>query len=242
MPFLSEAASAIKSKFGFQNHPSEPLSMIQNTPDLLKSAAKNSLVQSSVVRNINDWDEESVVGPSSTAVSSSRSFELCEDPSFWKDHNVQVQYLLQYKFARSNWSFIMFWLVLFKQIFNVFEFVQKVLIRKFITAYNTFCFSPNKGISLIDCIGRICLIIFIVLWLFVFFSSIKLVRFNLVFNFVSQVVIRMRPLSNTEISVQGHSKCVKQESAQTITWTGPPESRFTFDIVADETVSQVCFS
>lgn len=175
MPFLSEAASAIKSKFGFQNHPSEPLSMIQNTPDLLKSAAKNSLVQSSVVRNIKDWDEESVVGPSSTAVSSSRSFELCEDPSFWKDHNVQVhiQHLLQYKFARSNRSFIILCVVLFKQIFNVFEFVQKVLIRKFITACNPFCFSPNKGISLIDCIGRICLIIFIGLWLFVFcFASI----------------------------------------------------------------------
>jgi len=51
----------------------------------------------------------------------------------------------------------------------------------------------------------------------------------------------MRPLSNSEISVQGHGKCVRQESCQTITWSGPPESRFTFDAVADENVSQVNF-
>lgn len=53
-----------------------------------------------------------------------------------------------------------------------------------------------------------------------------------------QVIIRIRPLSSSEISVQGHSKCVKQESSQTITWTGHPESRFTFDAVADENVTQ----
>ncbi|XP_034893018.1 kinesin-like protein KIN-12E isoform X2 [Populus alba] len=53
-----------------------------------------------------------------------------------------------------------------------------------------------------------------------------------------QVIIRLRPLSGSEISVQGHSKCVRQESCQTITWTGHPESRFTFDLVADETVTQ----
>ncbi|OIT33992.1 PREDICTED: kinesin-like protein KIN-12E [Nicotiana attenuata] len=53
-----------------------------------------------------------------------------------------------------------------------------------------------------------------------------------------QVIIRIRPLSNSEISLQGHSKCVRQESSQTITWTGHPESRFTFDMVADENVTQ----
>lgn len=51
----------------------------------------------------------------------------------------------------------------------------------------------------------------------------------------------MRPLSNSEISVQGYGKCVRQESSQAITWTGHPESRFTFDLVADENVSQVNF-
>ncbi|XVF19596.1 hypothetical protein REPUB_Repub11eG0124500 [Reevesia pubescens] len=53
-----------------------------------------------------------------------------------------------------------------------------------------------------------------------------------------QVIIRIRPLSSSEISLQGYNKCVRQESSQTITWTGHPESRFTFDIVADELVSQ----
>ncbi|KAI3419048.1 Kinesin motor domain-containing protein [Psidium guajava] len=53
-----------------------------------------------------------------------------------------------------------------------------------------------------------------------------------------QVIIRIRPLSSSEISLQGYSKCVRQESCQTVSWTGHPESRFTFDLVADENVSQ----
>ncbi|CAI0447596.1 unnamed protein product, partial [Linum tenue] len=53
-----------------------------------------------------------------------------------------------------------------------------------------------------------------------------------------QVIIRMRPLSGSEISQQGHKTCVRRESPQVIAWTGPPESRYTFDLVADENVSQ----
>lgn len=53
------------------------------------------------------------------------------------------------------------------------------------------------------------------------------------------MIIRIRPLSSTESSTQGYGKCVRQESCQSITWTGHPESRFTFDLVADENVSQV---
>uniref|UniRef100_A0A0E0KJ24 Kinesin motor domain-containing protein n=1 Tax=Oryza punctata TaxID=4537 RepID=A0A0E0KJ24_ORYPU len=53
-----------------------------------------------------------------------------------------------------------------------------------------------------------------------------------------QVVIRVRPLSNGEISVQGQKRCVRQDSCQSITWTGHPESRFKFDLVADEHVTQ----
>ncbi|KAE8656724.1 Alpha/beta-Hydrolases superfamily protein [Hibiscus syriacus] len=53
-----------------------------------------------------------------------------------------------------------------------------------------------------------------------------------------QVIIRIRPLSSSEISLQGNSKCIRQESCQTITWKGHPESRFTFDLIADEHVSQ----
>ncbi|CAL0332163.1 unnamed protein product [Lupinus luteus] len=145
MPFLSEAASAIKNRFRFNDHSSDSVSLFQNTPDLLKSAAKDNLTTHSSIRTIQNWDEndeDAAVESSNNAVgSSSQRFEVIEDPSFWKDHNVQV-------------------------------------------------------------------------------------------------IIRMRPLSNAEISVQGYGKCIRQESSQAITWTGHPESRFTFDLVADENVTQ----
>lgn len=53
-----------------------------------------------------------------------------------------------------------------------------------------------------------------------------------------QVVIRIRPLSSIEVASQGHSRCVRQDSGHTITWLGHPESRFTFDLVAGEKISQ----
>ncbi|VFR02684.1 unnamed protein product [Cuscuta campestris] len=53
-----------------------------------------------------------------------------------------------------------------------------------------------------------------------------------------QVIIRVRPLSGSEISLYGRSQCVRQDSSQTITWIGHPESRFTFDLIADENVTQ----
>ncbi|XP_058190636.1 kinesin-like protein KIN-12E [Rhododendron vialii] len=128
MPFITEAASAIKNRLGFQDQSSESsMPSVRSSPDLLFKSA-------SAVRIAGERDEngEGTVN---------RSFELSEDPSFWKDHNVQV-------------------------------------------------------------------------------------------------IIRIRPLSSAEISVQGYSRCVRQDSCQTITWTGHPESRFTFDLVADENVSQ----
>ncbi|KAB2606387.1 phragmoplast orienting kinesin-1-like [Pyrus ussuriensis x Pyrus communis] len=136
MPFLSDTASAIKTRFGFHDHSSDP---VRSTPSLHKSASKESF---SALRSIGDWDDDDDDGKASAATTSSnQSFEFHEDPSFWKDHNVQV-------------------------------------------------------------------------------------------------IIRVRPLNSAEVSVQGYGKCVRQESCQTITWTGHPESRFTFDIVADENVSQ----
>lgn len=39
--------------------------------------------------------------------------------------------------------------------------------------------------------------------------------------------------------MHGYSRCLKQESARSITWIGQPETRFTFDHVACETVDQV---
>lgn len=53
-----------------------------------------------------------------------------------------------------------------------------------------------------------------------------------------QVLIRVRPLNSMERSMNGYQRCLKQESAQCITWNGQPETRFTFDHVACETVDQ----
>ncbi|XP_020681409.1 kinesin-like protein KIN-12G [Dendrobium catenatum] len=53
-----------------------------------------------------------------------------------------------------------------------------------------------------------------------------------------QVIIRLRPLNSSEISLQGQNRCVLQDSCQTLSWIGHPESRFTFDLIADEYVSQ----
>ncbi|TYK28513.1 phragmoplast orienting kinesin 2 [Cucumis melo var. makuwa] len=139
MPFLSDTASAIKSRFGFQDHALSSYNPPRGSPDFLKSATKESVAQTSVIRSIGQFNDEDAV--SDVTGPSSQCFELREDPSFWKDHNVQV-------------------------------------------------------------------------------------------------IIRIRPLSSSEVSLQGYGKCVRQESCQTVTWTGHPESRFTFDLVADENVSQ----
>lgn len=56
---------------------------------------------------------------------------------------------------------------------------------------------------------------------------------------VFQVLIRMRPLSSIEAANQEFLKCLRQESAHTVTWLGQPESQFTFDHVAGEKISQV---
>lgn len=53
-----------------------------------------------------------------------------------------------------------------------------------------------------------------------------------------QVMIRMRPLSNIEKVSQGYGRCLKQESGHTLVWLGHPETRFTFDHVSCETISQ----
>ncbi|OAY52171.1 kinesin-like protein KIN-12E [Manihot esculenta] len=147
MPFITEAASAIKSRFGFHKRSTSESGQatVPSTPDLLKSASREnsslSLVDTSAVRSICEWEDDADGITGSVPPRNNQSFEFCEDPSFWKDHNVQV-------------------------------------------------------------------------------------------------IIRLRPLSSSEISLQGYGKCVRQESSQTITWTGHPESRFTFDLVADESVSQ----
>ncbi|KAL5781898.1 hypothetical protein ACOSP7_006927 [Xanthoceras sorbifolium] len=53
-----------------------------------------------------------------------------------------------------------------------------------------------------------------------------------------QVLIRIRPLSTIERVSQGYARCLRQETSQTLVWLGHPETRFTFDHVACETISQ----
>ncbi|KAF7836879.1 kinesin-like protein KIN-12C isoform X1 [Senna tora] len=53
-----------------------------------------------------------------------------------------------------------------------------------------------------------------------------------------QVLIRIRPLNNIEKLSEGYDRCLRQESAQTLVWVGHPETRFTFDHIACETLSQ----
>lgn len=53
------------------------------------------------------------------------------------------------------------------------------------------------------------------------------------------MLIRIRPLSNIERVSQGYVRCLKQDTAQTLVWLGHPETRFTFDHIACEMISQV---
>ena len=87
MSFISESKSAIRSRFGFQEPASDVVPSVQSSPDLLKSALRENF-HSSAVRNISERDDDATF-----AGSSIQSFELHEDPSFWKDHNVQVRFL-----------------------------------------------------------------------------------------------------------------------------------------------------
>lgn len=61
----------------------------------------------------------------------------------------------------------------------------------------------------------------------------------LVLAFLVQVLIRIRPLDSREKDSPGYGRCLKQESAQTMVLLGHPETRFTFDHIACETISQV---
>ncbi|XP_024313758.1 kinesin-like protein KIN-12E isoform X3 [Brachypodium distachyon] len=53
-----------------------------------------------------------------------------------------------------------------------------------------------------------------------------------------QVLVRMRPISAAESSAHGQKRCLMQDSPKTLSWTGHPETMFTFDHVACETISQ----
>ncbi|KAL2651507.1 hypothetical protein R1flu_019635 [Riccia fluitans] len=53
-----------------------------------------------------------------------------------------------------------------------------------------------------------------------------------------QVIIRTRPFNSSELAAQGTTRCLRQESPHTLTWLGQPESRYTFDHVAGENITQ----
>ncbi|KAL8151226.1 hypothetical protein V2J09_021034 [Rumex salicifolius] len=53
-----------------------------------------------------------------------------------------------------------------------------------------------------------------------------------------QVLIRVRPLNNMERVLQGNARCLKQENAHALVWLGHPETRFTFDHIVCETITQ----
>lgn len=101
MPFISETASAIKSRFGFHSRStsSDSAPSFFTSPDLsLKSVSRDnhpgqSLAATSAVRSIGNWDDNAAAA----ATASSHSFEFSDDPSFWKDHNVQVIFYLKKK-------------------------------------------------------------------------------------------------------------------------------------------------
>jgi kinesin family protein 15 len=55
-----------------------------------------------------------------------------------------------------------------------------------------------------------------------------------------QVLIRIRPINAAESTANGQRRCLVQDSSKTLSWTGHPDTMFTFDHVACETISQVC--
>lgn len=59
------------------------------------------------------------------------------------------------------------------------------------------------------------------------------------FFYPMQVVVRIRPLNSLEKGMQDFRRCLKQQSAQNISWIGQQETRFSFDYVACETINQV---
>lgn len=72
------------------------------------------------------------------------------------------------------------------------------------------------------------------------FAALYLFHFCVCCGSFLQVLVRVRPMSNSDAT--GHSSygtCLRQDSAHTITWIGQPQTRFTFDHVAGEFITQV---
>lgn len=100
MPLFSDTASAIKSRFGFRTAGAASASSssemsITATPDLhSKSAAlkgTSGILGRTMSAGALDFDEDDC-----KSTSCNETFEFREDPSFWKDHNVQVPFCPPY--------------------------------------------------------------------------------------------------------------------------------------------------
>jgi hypothetical protein len=70
------------------------------------------------------------------------------------------------------------------------------------------------------------------------FLRLMWLNFALPMQFL-QVLIRIRPISDAENAAHGQKRCLMQDSSKSLSWTGHPETMFTFDHVACETISQV---
>lgn len=156
-------------------------------------------------------------------------FELEEDPTFWQDHNVQVIYSAfeTMRLVRScspSASSELWWSFYFSPMnFRSRQFKRAEVSIPCLNSMLRWC--PSWWAS------------------FVVFENVPLDFWGdieQICNF-PQVLIRTRPISACESAQHGYGRCVKQESAHTIAWLGQPESRFTFDHVAGEAVTQVCF-
>ena len=97
MPFFSETPNTVKTRSGFHDPPESA----RGTPSISKSICRENLLQSSTVRNFNEREDFRDAANTGLAV---RSFELPEDPSFWKEHNVQV-------FLFASCCFCVIWLM-----------------------------------------------------------------------------------------------------------------------------------
>ncbi|XP_031262540.1 agamous-like MADS-box protein MADS3, partial [Pistacia vera] len=129
MPFISETASAIKSRFGFHSRStsSETVLSARTSPDLSRKSAvrENPYGQShaatSIVHSIGDLEDNAAA-----SAGSSQIFEVNEDPSFWKDHNVQVRPLNNSEISAQGHS-------------------KCISISKTLERYQRCCFNPQDN-------------------------------------------------------------------------------------------------
>ncbi len=73
-------------------------------------------------------------------------------------------------------------------------------------------------------------------------ESLRLVPRSARFSFLLQVIVRIRPLNNRELSVQGPKRCTRQDGPSSLTFLTAADQQlsYNFDHVVGEHISQVC--